>query len=201
MNEFSNFIYETSNVLDEDKCKYIIQYFEENEHLQVDGTVGAGTIKKHLKSSSDLSLIMTQTNDPEITNIINHMHQLFDIHTNIYFTKLKTLYDIDIPKFYNTTYKVQKYYKNQGFFRNHNDFNAWCCNGIQQPAGYRLFAYIFYLNTVDEGGTTSFFNHQTVKPEVGKLIFFPAEWFFMHGGNIPISSNKYILTGCFCIDI
>lgn len=198
MNEFSNFIYEAPNALDPDKCKYIIQYFENHENLHGLGTVGNFTVNKNVKNSTDLVFDRTNTNDPEITNIINHINELFDIHTNIYFTKLKTLYNIDIPKFYTKTYKVQKYYKNQGFFKNHTDFNAWS-GGTHGSAGYRVFAYMFYLNTVDEGGNTSFFNHQSIKPEVGKLVFFPAEWFFMHIGNIPISNDKYIITGCFCI--
>jgi hypothetical protein len=199
MNEFSNFIYEAPNALDEDKCKYLIQYFEDNKHLHGDGMVGNYTVNRNIKYTTDIMFDPGTTNDPKINKIITHINQLFDIHTNIYFTKLKTLYNIDVPKFFTSTYKMQKYYTNQGFFRNHTDFNAWSPGINSARSGYRIFAYMFYLNTVDEGGTTSFFNHQSIKPEVGKLLFFPAEWFFMHGGNIPISNDKYIITGCFNI--
>ena len=199
MDEFSDFIYEAPNALAEDKCKYLIQYFEDNKNLHGHGVVGNNTVNKNVKNTTDVILNPNTTNDPKIHEIIAHINELFDIHTNIYFTKLKILYNVDAPKFFTTTYKMQKYYTNQGFFRNHTDFNAWSPGGTTADSGYRVFAYMFYLNTVDEGGTTSFFNHQSIKPDVGKLLFFPAEWFFMHGGNIPTSNDKYIITGCFNI--
>ena len=55
--------------------------------------------------------------------------------------------------------------------------------------------YIWYLNDVIEGGETEFFGNYKIKPEVGKLVLFPACWSFPHCGLMPISSNKYIITG------
>jgi hypothetical protein len=34
-----------------------------------------------------------------------------------------------------------------------------------------------------------------VKPEAGKLLFFPATWTYPHRGMMPISNDKYIITG------
>jgi hypothetical protein len=55
---------------------------------------------------------------------------------------------------------------------------------------------------VNEGGETEFFNGRIkIKPEKGKLLLFPSTWTFMHKGNTPISSNKYIVTGWLYADI
>ena len=60
----------------------------------------------------------------------------------------------------------------------------------------RIVTFLFYLNDVEEGGETFFYNGK-VKPEAGKLILFPATWTYNHKGNMPISNDKYIVTGWF----
>jgi hypothetical protein len=54
---------------------------------------------------------------------------------------------------------------------------------------------MWYLNDVNEGGETLFFEKYSIKPQKGKIVIFPAEWFFQHKGKIPISNDKYIITG------
>jgi hypothetical protein len=50
------------------------------------------------------------------------------------------------------------------------------------------------LNDVQDGGETIFMNCK-IKPKKGRLLIFPSTWTYIHGGNIPISNDKYILTG------
>ena len=90
--------------------------------------------------------------------------------------------------FYN--FMVQRYLKNEGRYIYHNDFNI----NVEKNE-YRIMTYLFYLNDVEEGGETVFWNDHKIKPEKGKLILFPACWTFPHCGRMPISSNKYIITG------
>jgi hypothetical protein len=54
---------------------------------------------------------------------------------------------------------------------------------------------LWYLNTLEEGGETDFYNRGMVKAQEGKLIIFPACWTYPHAGVMPISDNKYIITG------
>ena len=51
------------------------------------------------------------------------------------------------------------------------------------------------LNTVEDGGET-FFEYQDVaiKPERGKIVIFPTDWTYLHGGKVPYSSDKWIST-------
>jgi hypothetical protein len=58
---------------------------------------------------------------------------------------------------------------------------------------------MFYLNDVEEGGETEFLYLNTkIKPVKGTLVYFPTHFPFVHRGNIPISDDKYIMTGWIC---
>ena len=61
---------------------------------------------------------------------------------------------------------------------------------------HRLFAWMTYLNDVEDGGTT-FFSHYNleIKPKKGLTLIWPAEWTHAHKGNVIHSGTKYIITG------
>lgn len=100
---------------------------------------------------------------------------------------------------YGSTYfplfQIQKYKKMEGHY------NAWHVEK-ESITSNRMFVYILYLNTVEEGGQTGFLFKERkkdkdffkVKPEVGKLIIHPCSWPYIHKGYMPESSDKYILT-------
>jgi hypothetical protein len=85
---------------------------------------------------------------------------------------------------------VQKYEKNKGKYIYHNDFKV-----SHEKKHYRVVTFLWYLNDVDEGGETEFWGKYKIKPQAGKMILFPASWVFPHCGKMPISSDKYIITG------
>jgi Rps23 Pro-64 3,4-dihydroxylase Tpa1-like proline 4-hydroxylase len=85
-------------------------------------------------------------------------------------------------------FQIQRYTKDVGLYNFHNDFHI-------DGRGFRSLTYLFYLNDVEEGGETEFYNGLKIKAERGKLIFFPSSWNYVHKGNMPLSSNKYIITG------
>ena len=61
---------------------------------------------------------------------------------------------------------------------------------------HRLFAFMTYLNDVEDGGETKFSHYGiSIKPEIGKTIIWPAEWTHAHSGEILNSGKKYIVTG------
>ena len=84
---------------------------------------------------------------------------------------------------------IQKYDKGKGKYIYHNDSMIDYINKKS-----RIFTFIWYLNDVNEGGETEFINFKII-PEKGKLLVFPASFIFPHCGNMPISDDKYILTG------
>jgi hypothetical protein len=85
-------------------------------------------------------------------------------------------------------YQIQKYIKYDGFYKWHSD------EKINNENSSRTITFLWYLNDIEEGGETYFYNGK-VKPEAGKLILFPATWTYNHKGNMPKSHDKYIITG------
>lgn len=61
----------------------------------------------------------------------------------------------------------------------------------------RYISFLLYLNGVECGGETEFYE-LTIKPKTGKLVIFPPLWMFPHRGNPPISGPKYILSSYLC---
>ena len=184
MTDFSNFIYEAPCVLDENACKCLIQCFEQNKHFHTSNK------EKYATVLNLNNLKQTNTSDTKIYEIITEIANIFDIHINKYFSKLITLYNINHPNFSTSGINITKYNKNEGDCINKAHLNIR--NGKQSQ-----FIYIFFLNNIDNGGDICFFNNKTIKAESGKLVLFPTEWFFMHKNNIPISDDKYTLSGLF----
>ena len=88
-----------------------------------------------------------------------------------------------------TGFQIQRYLKNEGFYTYHHDFYI-------EHKKYRILTFLFYLNDVEEGGETEFFYGKLkVKPETGKCVLFPASWTFPHKAIMPISNDKFVVTG------
>ena len=67
---------------------------------------------------------------------------------------------------------------------------------LQEPVLHRVFAFMTYLNNVNEGGTTDFLYYDLkVRPETGKTLIWPAEWTHAHTGSVVEGGEKYIITG------
>lgn len=59
----------------------------------------------------------------------------------------------------------------------------------------RYLVFLWYLNTVAEGGETEFCDLDVkVAPRTGRLLMFPPYWMFQHAGRPPVSGDKYILS-------
>ena len=91
--------------------------------------------------------------------------------------------------------QLQKYKKSEGHY------NAWHCEwsgNPQQPSIMRTLITMLYLNDVDEGGHTQFYNQNlNIQPKAGRLALFPAYFTHTHRGQTPISSDKYIITSMY----
>jgi hypothetical protein len=58
----------------------------------------------------------------------------------------------------------------------------------------RILAILIYLNDVEEGGETVFYNQGiAVKPKCGRVTIFPTSFTHVHAGRRPISNPKYVL--------
>ena len=60
---------------------------------------------------------------------------------------------------------------------------------------HRVLLFMFFLNSVDDGGETEFFHQDTkIQPQTGRMVIAPAGFTHTHKGNVPNSDDKYIVT-------
>jgi hypothetical protein len=174
-------------------CKTIINMYNKEDD-RFNGVTGRGfdpTFKDTIdfiipNGVSRWERIYTFLNKELIKNIKIYFNQLntinnFDILSHQYIGGNFLQYD---------SFMIQKYFKNKGKFEYHHDF---LCDF--EKSRFRLVTFIFYLNDVEEGGETEIWGYKHIKPTAGKLLLFPASWTFPHCGKMPISSDKYIITG------
>lgn len=86
--------------------------------------------------------------------------------------------------------RIQQYNPGQAFSRPH------CENDGTADNLYRHFAYMTYLNNIEDGGGTEFLNQKLVTPAtIGLTLIWPAQWTHYHRGIVAPTETKYIITG------
>ena len=190
MNTYLNkLLYTCEDILPKYVCEHIIDMFENNEHLHEPGRTG-GVVNLEYRRVTALGL-------PKKDIDWYHVEQLLFFIVKSHFDKyLKTvnIYDYEGGHFILREFIIIKYEKKSDFYKSHNDFMIDHKNRY-----YRYATFIIYLNTVDEGGNTIFWDTHKEKPTCGKIIIFPSNWTFQHQGEMPISNNKYIICGWICM--
>jgi len=179
----TEYLEEYDNVLDKELCEHIIGVFlnEKNTHQ---GQTSGG-INIQVKNTTDFHL---KNNTNEIwTEIDKKLYEALHLCLHKYRDKYQAFRTFE--KINDTGFQIQRYIKQEGFYIYHNDFLA-------DKEKYRILTFLFYLNDVDEGGETEFFYGKTkIKPKAGKCVLFPASWTFPHRALVPISNDKFIVTG------
>tara|TARA_B110000027_G_C16101897_1_gene293498 strand:+ start:1038 stop:1655 length:618 start_codon:yes stop_codon:yes gene_type:complete len=168
-------------------CNQIINYFETNEGLQQAGSTLSGKVLE-AKKTTDITIRPSNLVNPELVYFNNYMkelHNCFIDYTKQWsFLRNFKVKQIDIPSF-----NIQRYSPGDHFAGIHTE--RW---GFQTL--HRVFAWMTYLNDVNDGGETEFTHYGIkIKPEIGKTLIWPAEWTHAHRGNVVKSGKKYIITG------
>jgi Rps23 Pro-64 3,4-dihydroxylase Tpa1-like proline 4-hydroxylase len=197
------YFYINSTSISKELCKTIINIFD-SDHNKYEG-VTFGGLNKNIKDTQDLLIPNTPDKtgfdkwskiqiflEKELAKNTKEYVKILDNFVNMNHEKENT--DSNYTTFgsllSNESFMVQRYTKQKGRYIYHNDFRSdW------QNKKYRVITYLWYLNTVEEGGETEFWGTHTIKPEAGKLLLFPASWTFPHRGKMPLSHDKYIITG------
>jgi hypothetical protein len=177
------YLEEYNNILDKEFCNYIITEFL-NEDKTHPGCTSGG-VNTNIKKTIDFHL---KNNCSEVWSKIDE--KLYE-GLNKCLCEYRNKYEAfkTFTKISDTGFQIQRYIKDEGFYTYHNDFLA-------DKEKYRILTFLFYLNDVDDGGETEFFfGRVKVKPKAGKCILFPASWTFPHKAHIPLSNDKFIVTG------
>ena len=173
-------------IIDPTLCEEIIEYFEKNKNKQYQGRTTSG-INLETKDRQDISISPKELNFPENKIYKTYFENLFECYKdyNLQWPFLaKIIKHLDIGNF-----NIGKYEPGQHFQQVH-------CERCGLNTLHRLFAFMTYLNDVEDGGST-YFNHYDldIKPTKGLTLIWPAEWTHSHKGNILNSGVKYIITG------
>ena len=169
-------------------CSEIIHFFDNHKEKQREGKSARG-LDHAWKKSTDLPIHPKDLNNPnpEYSCLSNYVKELYNCYID-YCDQWPFLKGI-FPELDVGTFNIQKYLVGEHFKGIHSERTSI-------TVLHRMFAFMTYLNDVDDGGET-FFSHYDIKikPETGKTLIWPAEWTHAHAGNIVKSGKKYIVTG------
>ncbi len=185
-NKSPNFI-GSWNIENDELCKGIIKFFEENKSMHKAGLTALGYDPK-LKQTTDITIQPSDLKNSKYSLFVSYFNLLKDCFLNY-----RSQYPFLKHRFFDRThvgnFNVQKYNSGDHFSSLHSERTSI-------DAIHRLFAWMTYLNDVDDGGTTNFEYYDIkIKPEIGKTLIWPAEWTHAHTGSILKSGTKYIITG------
>ena len=174
------------NINNDQLCKKMIDFFEKRKDLQKLGEVGFRK-NEQIKKSIDISLHprnLSQEGFEDFKNYFNYLQQCFQDYKDQWpFLKNNFTY-LDIPSF-----NIQKYEIG-------GHFNMMHCERANIQSMHRVFAWMTYLNDVEDGGETYFDHYDLkIKPSSGKTLIWPAEWTHAHRGETLNKGYKYIITG------
>ena len=176
-----NFIEKYDGVLNSLECESLIDVFERWPYQQ-QATAG-GIVDPNLKIGTSVELSFNGEN-PVNGIVFPAIEKCIDKYTKKY-----PLMDY-LGAWHNQhNYHIQRFRKNEGYFRKH-------CEQAHISVSGRILVWMIYLNNARSG--TRFY-HQKIdmKAKAGRLVIWPAAWTHTHSGIIPNRGNKYIITGWF----
>ena len=173
-------------IIQSDLCDQLVSYFEKNEGKQVQGSTSSGVNLK-TKDRVDISIAPNEIKLPENKIFKIYFDSLFDCYKD---------YNIQWPflKKWGRTLKIGSF--NLGRYNQGQHFQKEHCERDSLKTLHRLFAFMTYLNDVEEGGSTYFKHYDLeIQPKKGLTLIWPAEWTHIHNGNVIKKGTKYIITG------
>ena len=184
------YFYVRENSLTKEQCAQIIHKYESEPQHQCKGVTGSG-YSPNMKRTMEIHVSRTPTWREQDTLLCQALQRALSdyammtaslCNNSLILTTMRTGDSID------TGYQLQKYDKGEGVYHWHHDYV------INSENSSRKLTFLWYLNDVTEGGETMFY-HGKIKPRAGTLVIFPATWTYNHKGAMPLSSDKYIITG------
>lgn len=186
------YIYEERNILSKTFCRELIEKFE-SDSRKYEGMIGTGRVDNTVKTCTDLSLEECTGWNLEIKRLNDAFHTAFENYQNN--LKLNVFGEdkahilekvFPYPNVNRTPFLMGRYGVDGHFL--------WHIDHINDRNGERICNFIIYLN--DHEACTEFVDGKKIKPEAGKIAFFPSTWTYGHCAKPVEEGNKYIIT-CF----
>ena len=174
-------VYQEHHNISDTFCAQLIDKFESDTRVHV-GEIGANVVNEDIKRSTDLhisQLTEWKEEDDTLYNALkgglnNYKEHVPDNYKYILFHSIK-----------DTGYQIQRTEPKQYYAWHHDQSDQQC----------RMLTYMWYLNSIREGGYTEFCDGTVIYPETGKLLIFPATWEYVHRGYPPLLETKYVCIG------
>jgi hypothetical protein len=195
------------NAFPDEMCDDLIQYHEWAEGNQLTHTGSVSSLHNPnpdakpevLEPKISIDCRYEVHGAPDNINFINaELIKHFQEYCKSYNHKDYNLTDTihAFPRLNYDCFQIQKYLKGIGHFI------GWHLDAGEYDFPFRIREYVYtlYLNDVEDGGETEFLYYPkcNVKPKKGSLLWFPVHFPYVHRGNIPLSGDKYIMTGWVC---
>jgi hypothetical protein len=168
------------NMLPKETCQTILLLYEKDARKQTGRVLrglGEKEVQEDIKVSTDLVIRDSDVWQEALRRIVEEVEAL------------------QLWPLCWTGYKIQHYTKGEGQFK-------WHFDAIGPGTWARQLSMVLYLNTVEEGGETSFLRQGLkLKPLAGDGVFFPPFWTHAHCGEIPLSEDKFIISTFVSFDI
>ena len=191
-----NFISIYDNALTSAECKFIRDYHDSDDYLlsiRQEGMTLSDTVNKEWKDSHDRYMAMYIDGAYQNNGVNNIIAKSIKEHIEKYKEENPELNLLD-KWVIRDNYNLQKYSPGGGYHILH------CENYNTGKHRTNILAWMYYLNTVREGGGTYFSNFDlTVNAVEGRLVIWPAYWTHFHKGIVSKTYDKYIATGWFSL--
>ena len=183
----TNFIGVYDNYITKEECNKAIKLYEDQNKFN--NTVNRiGGENSSILQKQDQQFFAAGGNLEVWWESLKPMMVNFDLAWNHYLKNTGGDEAYGVP-FHFTCLKIQKTLPTEGY-------HVW---HIEHGKGFnnepRAFVFSIYLNDVEEGGETEFLHFsKRVQPKQGRIVIWTAAIPYLHRGNPPLSSEKYILT-------
>ena len=177
----NSFVYEKKLALSAAQCDDMIQRFEQHQHEQYEGRVGQlAEQDRNIKKSTDLVV----SGKPHWHDVDRALFQSLGKAI----VEFRERYNFFKGPFKDMGYAIQRTQPGEHYH--------WHIDGGSHEFSQRQLVALWYLNDVPgPGGETEFlYQDIKIKPEQGKLIFFPPFWTHEHRGVTLQQGIKYIAT-------
>ncbi len=189
LHQLKDFIKIYDGAIPSNWCQKIITAFDTDDEHHIKSTIGSGGTDDY-REAIEMNCTKRVQSSPKwdsIMRVLNH-------HAAESYKRYRSDIEKDgFPKeqlFKTVTleqWRMHRYDKNTHYYKEHID-------SIESTTAIRMLVLLYYLNTVEEGGETSFDSiKMKVKPVEGRLVVAPTWFGYPHSAEIPISNKKYMI--------
>jgi hypothetical protein len=169
----------------------LIDNFEKHEDSHVLSGVGGEEIQNGYRSAVELNCSVVSDNDPDMKFLLHSLNKVVMDYANLYRYEMKSkgLSDTIPESNVLEEWRMHRYDESEHFYKKHVD-------SVDSNSSNRMLAFLFYPNTVEEGGETVFTDHLKgveCTAVQGRLLIFPTWMGFPHEAKSVIKGTKYML--------